>query len=85
MTHTLRNEGQIINRKRTQRLMRLMDLESVAPKPNTSKPTPEHPVFPLWLDNIPSANDFSLLTSGRYQCDALKSLTEPQMPLRITP
>jgi putative transposase len=52
MTHTLRNEGQIINRKRTQRLMRLMDLESVAPKPNTSKPTPEHPVFPYLLRNL---------------------------------
>jgi putative transposase len=38
MMHTLKDEGQTINRKRVQRLMRLMGLESTAPKPNTSKP-----------------------------------------------
>jgi len=41
---TLKTKGTVINRKPTQRLMRLMGLESVAPKPNTSKPAPEHPV-----------------------------------------
>jgi len=51
MTQTLKGEGEDINRKRTQRLMRLMGLESVAPKPNTSKPAPEHAVFPYLLRN----------------------------------
>ncbi len=32
--------------------MRLMGLESVAPKPNTSKPAPEHPVFPYLLRKL---------------------------------
>lgn len=48
----LRDEGRTTNRKTTQRLMRLMDLESIAPKPNTSKPAPEHPVYPYLLRNL---------------------------------
>ena len=35
-----------------QRLMRLMGLESTAPKPNTSKPAPEHAVYPYLLRNL---------------------------------
>jgi putative transposase len=49
MTRTLKGEGQDVNRKRIQRLMRVMGLESTAPKPNTSKPAPEHAVYPYLL------------------------------------
>jgi len=52
MREALKAEGQAINRKRVQRLMRLMDLESLAPKPRTSKPSPEHPVFPYLLRKL---------------------------------
>jgi putative transposase len=52
MTQTLKTEGIDVNRKRVQRLMRLMDLESLAPKPRTSKPTPEHAVYPYLLRNL---------------------------------
>jgi len=52
VSQALRAEGRAVNRKATQRLMRLMDLESVAPKPNTSKPSPEHPVYPYLLRNL---------------------------------
>jgi len=52
MTRTLKAEGIQVNRKRVQRLMRLMGLESIAPKPNTSKPAPEHPVYPYLLRNL---------------------------------
>ena len=52
MTQTLKAEGRIVNRKRVQRLMRLMGLESTAPKPNTSKPAPEHAVYPYLLRNL---------------------------------
>ena len=52
MTRTLKAEGHDINRKRVQRLMRLMGLESLAPKPSTSKPAPEHPVYPYLLRNL---------------------------------
>ena len=52
MGQTLKAEGLIVNRKHMQRLMRIMDLESTAPKPNTSKPAPEHAVFPYLLRNL---------------------------------
>ena len=52
VTLELRNEGRVINRKRVQRLMRLMDIASVAPQPNTSKPAPEHAVYPYLLRNV---------------------------------
>ena len=38
----LNRQGFPVNRKRVQRLMRLMEIESVAPKPNTSRPRKEH-------------------------------------------
>jgi len=52
ITQTLKAEGVQINRKRVQRLMRLMELESTAPKPNSSKPAPEHPVYPYLLRGV---------------------------------
>lgn len=52
ITQTLKSGGTVINRKRIQRLMRLMGLESTAPKPNTSKPTPEHAVYPYLLRGL---------------------------------
>jgi len=52
MTQTLKAEGCVVNRKRVQRLMRLMGLESTAPKPATSKPAPEHAIYPYLLRNL---------------------------------
>jgi putative transposase len=48
----LGGKGYRVNRKRVQRLMRLMGLESVAPKPNTSKRNEEHPVYPYLLRGV---------------------------------
>ena len=48
----LGKKGDRVNRKRVQRLMRLMGLESVAPKPNTSKPDEQHPVYPYLLRGV---------------------------------
>jgi putative transposase len=48
----LRGRGCPANRKRVQRLMRLMGLESVAPKPDTSRPNQEHPVYPYLLRGL---------------------------------
>jgi putative transposase len=47
----LHNEGVEVNRKHMQRLMTLMGLVSIAPKPRTSDPSPEHPVYPYLLRN----------------------------------
>lgn len=40
------------NRKRIQRLMRLMELEAIYPKPKTSKPHPAHKIYPYLLRNL---------------------------------
>jgi len=50
--HNFRSYLHAANRKRVQRLMRLMGLEAMAPKPNTSRPAPEHPVYPYLLRNL---------------------------------
>jgi putative transposase len=52
MRDYLNREGFQVNRKRVQRLMRLMGLESVAPKPNTSKRRKEHNVYPYLLKKM---------------------------------
>ena len=52
MTATVRQQGPRINRKHVQRLMRQMGLESLAPKPSTSKPAPQHPVYPYLLRGL---------------------------------
>jgi putative transposase len=52
VSQQLRAETRPINRKRVQRLMRLMGLEAMAPKPNTSRRAPEHPVFPYLLRKL---------------------------------
>ena len=40
------------NRKRIQRLMRLMGLEAIYPKKKTSKPNPEHKIYPYLLRKL---------------------------------
>ncbi len=48
----LNRNGFSVNRKRVQRLMRLMGIESVAPKPNTSRPRREDKVYPYLLKKL---------------------------------
>ncbi len=50
--HYLRNDGHKINRKRVQRLMRMLGLAGMAPGPNTSKPHPEHKIYPYLLRGV---------------------------------
>jgi putative transposase len=52
MRNHLRRLGYKINRKKIQRLMRLMGLEAIYPKPKTSRPHPEHKVYPYLLRNL---------------------------------
>jgi putative transposase len=75
----LRREGHEVNRKRVQRLMRLMGLEAVYPKPKLSVGGAGHRVYPYLLRNvaiervnqvwstdityIPMANGFMYLTA----------------------
>lgn len=52
MTTFLQGQGLTINRKRTQRLMRKMGLEGLAPGPATSRPATQHRVYPYLLKGI---------------------------------
>jgi len=52
LADALRKEGREANRKRIQRLMRLMGIESMAPKPKTSEPHPEHVRYPYLLRGL---------------------------------
>lgn len=52
MAMYLRQLGYRINDKRVRRLMRLMGLKSVAPKPSTTIPNKEHKVYPYLLRDM---------------------------------
>jgi len=52
MAGYLRSEGYSVSRKRVRRLMRKMGLEALYPRPHTSKPHPEHPVYPYLLKGV---------------------------------
>jgi len=52
MAVVLRDDGWLVNRKRVQRLMRLMGLEAIYQKPNTSRRHPDHMVYPYLLRGL---------------------------------
>jgi putative transposase len=52
MTAWLQRQGHDVNRKRVQRLMRLMGLEAIYPKPRLSAPGQGHRVFPYLLRGV---------------------------------
>ena len=49
ITKELKNQGIIVNHKKIERLMGKMGLQALVPQKNTSKPHPDHPVFPYLL------------------------------------
>lgn len=53
MVVELRIRDHAINRKRVQRLMRGMGLAAIAPGPHTSRPHPQHKVYPYLLRGVP--------------------------------
>lgn len=52
MTAWLCRQGHRVNEKRIRRLMRLMGLEAIYPKPRLSQPCPEHKVYPYLLKGV---------------------------------
>ncbi len=52
MTAWLIEQGEEVNRKRVQRLMRTMGLEAIYPKPRTSTAGQGHKVYPYLLRNV---------------------------------
>ncbi len=52
MAAWLAAQGHLVNRKRAQRLMRLMGLVAIYQRPNTSKAAAEHKIYPYLLGGI---------------------------------
>jgi len=52
MVAELRGEGWIVNRERVTRLMRLMGIEAIYQKPNTSRKHPHHKIYPYLLKHL---------------------------------
>lgn len=52
MTVYLCGIGHQVNRKRIQRLMGILGLAGMAPGPNTSRPTPQHLIYPYLLRGV---------------------------------
>ena len=48
----LRGEGYVVNRERVRRLMRVMGIEAIYQKPNTSRKHPQHKIYPYLLKNL---------------------------------
>jgi putative transposase len=53
MTAWLRREGYPVNRKRVRRLLQLLGLETIYPKPHPSTPAPGHRLYPYLLRGVP--------------------------------
>ena len=53
MTAWLRQAGYAVNRKRVRRLLQLLGLETLYPKPQTSTPAPGHRLYPYLLRGVP--------------------------------
>ena len=53
MARHLRRQGYPIGRKRIRRLMRKMGITAIYQAPRTSKPHPEHKIYPYLLRNVP--------------------------------
>ena len=52
LVEELRGEGHVVNRERVTRLMRLMGIEAIYQKPNTSRKHPRHKIYPYLLKNL---------------------------------
>jgi putative transposase len=48
----LKEQGHAVNRKHVQRLMRILGLAGMAPGPATSRPHPEHKIYPYLLRGV---------------------------------
>jgi putative transposase len=52
MTAWLRSQGYAVNRKRVRRLLELLGLEAIYPKPRTSTSAPGHRIYPYLLRGV---------------------------------
>jgi len=79
MTGWLRELGHVVNHKRVERLMGLMGLQAVVPGPHTSRPHPEHRVYPYLLRGVNILELSNSLEAG-FCCEALGRALEGACP-----
>jgi len=48
----LKRDGQVVNHKRIHRLMQVMGIQGLYPRPRTSIPAPNHAIYPYLLTNV---------------------------------
>ena len=75
MTFELNKEGRGVNRKRVQRLMRVMGIEALVPRPGTSKAAPGHKIYPYLLRGVTIARAEPRV-GGRHQCAAASGVRD---------
>ena len=75
MAAWLRAQGYPVNRKRVRRLMRIMGIEAIYQRPNTSRPSAEHRVYPYLLRGLEVsrvnqvwAADITYIPMARVSC-----------------
>jgi putative transposase len=49
-----------VSRPTLQRYMQEMGISGLAPGPNTSKPAPQHPIYPYLLRNVTAARSYHI-------------------------
>ena len=91
MTASLERSGETVNRKRVQRLMALMGLDAIFPKPRTTVAAPDARVYPyllrdrvlthvneVWSSDITYEQAMEKLQTrpGRKVCEAMRGLVE---------
>src|SRR5258705_4680669 len=64
MVFELNQAGHGVNRKRVQRLMRVMGVEALVPRPGTSKAAPRHRDYPHLLRRVSITQPNHVLASG---------------------
>ena len=72
MAAWLCRQGYDVNRKRAQRLMRIIGIEGVGPKPGTSKPSPDHEVYPYLLRHVEILRPNQVWSTDITYCRMLK-------------
>ena len=58
----LKRQGIVVNRKRIQRLMKKMGISCIYRKLNTSKPHPDHKIYPLEMNHRSSVESAKMIS-----------------------
>ena len=78
----LLREGISVGRRRIRRLMRKLGLCAIRPKRNTSKPHPEHKIYPYLLRGMAIEQPNQVWATG-YQCAAASGVRDGGRPPAI--